>query len=79
MGNWSADELSDKQISFAARIVMAVLDIFCSIYANKFAIASILLPIVTFWSLEIEKFLYLLGVLLLLNTETNIKVSSIHY
>ena len=35
LGNWAAEELSDAQINYAAKNVMAVLDIFCAIYANR--------------------------------------------
>ncbi len=61
MGNWSADELSDTQISFAARNVMAVLDVFCSIYANRFAISIVFGPLR-------YKIFFLLMTFLFLNT-----------
>jgi len=41
LGNWAAEELSDSQINYAARSVMAVMDIFCSIYANRVKISTI--------------------------------------
>jgi len=41
MGNWSVKELSDSQIQFAATSVMAVIDIFCSIYANRMRLTTV--------------------------------------
>ena len=38
LGNWASEELSDSQINYAAKNVMAVLDIFCTIYANRLVI-----------------------------------------
>ncbi|XP_075255817.1 exonuclease 3'-5' domain-containing protein 2-like [Convolutriloba macropyga] len=41
MGNWSTGELSDAQVNYAAQNVMAVIDIFCCIYANRMRLSSI--------------------------------------
>ncbi|XP_063728066.1 uncharacterized protein LOC134855462 [Symsagittifera roscoffensis] len=41
MGLWAAEELTETQVNFAARNVIAIMDIFCSIYANRLRLPSV--------------------------------------